>query len=230
MAVVTDVAARTHLASSWALPGWLLGIFIPLWGILAIKPVSREDWLLENLLVFAALPTLFLTRHRLRFSNAAYACIFAFFVLHAVGAHYTYSEVPYDQWWQGLTGGTLNQLFGWDRNHYDRLVHFMYGALLLLPAVELFDRYAPSRTFWRWVFPLTFLMAHAMTFEVFEWAATLMVAPELGDAYLGTQGDQWDAQKDMALATLGSMLVMLMVAVVRNKAAAAGRAGTSDRE
>ena len=219
MAVVTDVAARTHPVSNWTLPGWLLGIFIAFWLLLAIKPVSRDDWLRENLLVFASLPTLLLTRNRLRFSNAAYACMFAFFVLHALGAHYTYSEVPYNQWWQAVTGSTLNQLFGWDRNHYDRLVHFMYGALMLLPTVELFDRYAPSRTFWRWVFPLTFLMAHAMIFELFEWAATLMVAPELGDAYLGTQGDQWDAQKDMALATLGSLLVMLMVAFARRNRA-----------
>lgn len=215
MAVVTDVAARVRTSSGWILPGWLLGIFVAFWLILAIDPVSRQDWLLENLLVFASLPTLVLTRHRLRFSNTAYACICAFFLMHAVGAHYTYSEVPYDQWWQAATGRTFNQIFGWERNHYDRLVHFMYGALMLLPAVELFDRYAPPRSFWRWIFPVAFLMAHAVTFESFEWLAALLVAPELGDEYLGTQGDQWDAQKDMALATLGSILMVLIVACVR---------------
>jgi len=233
LAVVTAAAAVSAgdggpTTPGWALPGLLLGIFLALWLALAIHPTSREDWLLENLLVFAALPTLILTRKQLRFSNASYVCIFAFFVLHEVGAHYTYSEVPYDKWWQALTGSTLSEVLGTNRNHYDRLVHFMYGVLMLLPTVELFDRYAPSRTFWRWIFPLSFLMAHAMTFELFEWLATLMVAPELGDAYLGTQGDQWDAQKDMALATLGSILVMIGVAMSR--ARAAGNAGTSGRE
>ena len=220
MAVVTaTVTNGARSPQSWLLPGALLGIFTVLWIALAIHPVSREDWLLENLLVLVSVPTLILTRKRLRFSNASYACIFAFFVLHEVGAHYTYSEVPYDQWWQALTGHTFNSMFGWDRNHYDRLVHFMYGVLMLLPAVELFARYAPSRTFWRWIFPLTFLMAHAMTFEMFEWMATLLVAPELGDAYLGTQGDQWDAQKDMGLATVGSIIVMIGVAIQRRRAA-----------
>ncbi len=218
MAVVTEVAsgAPGSAASSWTVPVSLLSIFAALWIALAIRPVSRADWLLENILVFVSVPLLVFTRQRLRFSNAAYACIFALFVLHAVGAHYTYSEVPYDDWWRALTGSTFNQMFGWERNHYDRLVHFMYGVLMLLPAVELFDRYGPPRSFWRWVFPVAFLMAHACTFELFEWIATLMVAPELGDAYLGTQGDQWDAQKDMALATLGSILVMIAVALARS--------------
>lgn len=222
MAVVTEVAsdASSPVAGSWSVPTSLLGIFTVLWSVLAIEPVNRADWLLENILVFASVPLLVFTRQRLRFSNASYACIFAFLVLHAVGAHYTYSEVPYDEWWRSLSGGTFNEMLGWDRNHYDRLVHFLYGALMLPPTVELLDRYAPARTFWRWIFPVTFLMAHALIFELFEWLATLMVAPELGDAYLGTQGDPWDAQKDMALATLGSILVMAVVALARSRAAA----------
>ena len=222
MAVVTEVTSAAadsqdsgSAVSSWTVPTVLLGVFGAFWLALAFNPVSREDWLLENLLVFASVPTLVLTRNRLRFSNAAYACLFVFLVLHAVGAHYTYSEVPYDQWWRAVSGRTFNDLVGWNRNHYDRLVHFMYGALLLLPAVELLDCYSPPRGLWRWIFPVTFLMAHAAAFELFEWLATLLVAPELGDAYLGTQGDIWDAQKDMGLATIGSILVMFLVALRR---------------
>jgi putative membrane protein len=222
LAVVTEVTSAAadspdsgSADSNWTVPAVLLGVFVAFWLALAFNPVSREDWLLENLLVFASVPTLVLTRNRLRFSNAAYACLFAFLVLHAVGAHYTYSEVPYDPWWQAMSGSTLNELMGWNRNHYDRLVHFMYGALLLLPAVELLDRYSPPRGLWRWIFPVTFLMAHAVAYELFEWLATLLVAPELGAAYLGTQGDVWDAQKDMGLATLGSILVMFIVALRR---------------
>ena len=218
MAVASEeVATDTHPLPSWQLPITLLGVYIALWIWLAIAPLSREDWLMENLLVFVSLPLLVLTRHRLRFSNAAYTCIFAFFVLHAVGAHYTYSEVPYDEWWRALTGQTFNEQLGWHRNHFDRLVHFMYGALMLLPSVELFDRYAPGKSFWRWVVPLSFLMGHAMMYELFEWAAALVVAPDLGNAYLGTQGDPWDAHKDMALATLGSILALVWVEIVRGR-------------
>ena len=218
MAVVTkEITTGTPASPSWQLPVTLLGIYFAIWLGLAISPLSREDWFLENLLVFASLPLLALTRHKLRFSNAAYTCIFVFFVLHAVGAHYTYSEVPYDEWWRTLTGHPFNEMFGWQRNHYDRLVHFSYGALMLLPSVELFDRYAPGKSFWRWVVPLSFLMGHAMVYELFEWGAALLVAPELGDAYLGTQGDPWDAHKDMALATLGSILALLAVEWVRGK-------------
>lgn len=197
--------------SNWRLPRVLLAGFVTIWLILAVAPVSREDWLLENLLVLAAVPMLIVTRHRLRFSNASYICLFAFFVLHTIGSHYTYSLVPYDRWWQTLTGSTFNQMVGWERNHYDRLIHFLYGVLMLLPAVELFDRYARPRAVWGWLMSVFFVMSHSVIYEMVEWIAALMVAPELGNAYLDTQGDEWDAQKDMALATSGSMLAMVLL-------------------
>jgi putative membrane protein len=195
------------------LPATLLALFVAIWLALAVSPISREDWLLENLLVLISIPALVATRHRLRFSNASYLCLFVFFLLHSVGAHYTYSLVPYDRWWEMLSGNTLNELFGWQRNHYDRLVHFMYGVLVLPPAVELFDRYAPSRSAWRGILPVMFVMSHSVIYEIVEWVAALIVAPELGDAYLGTQGDHWDAQRDMALATAGSVLSMLFLGI-----------------
>ena len=108
-----------------------------------------------------------------------------------------------------LTGNTLNELLGWERNHYDRLVHFMYGALLLPPSVELLDKYAPARGLWSSIVPVAFVMSHSVIFELVEWCAALIVAPDLGNAYLGTQGDPWDAQQDMALAALGAVLSML---------------------
>jgi putative membrane protein len=193
------------------LPAVLLAVFVAIWLSLAMSPLSRQDWLLENLLVLIAVPALVATRRRMRFSNASYICLFVFFLLHSIGAHYTYSLVPYDRWWQTLTGSTLSDVLGWQRNHYDRLVHFLYGVLVLPPAAELFDRYAPSRGVWRGILPVLFVMSHSVMYEIVEWIAALIVAPELGDAYLGTQGDPWDAQQDMALATLGAMLCMLFV-------------------
>ena len=193
------------------LPATLLALFAAVWLALAVSPISRQDWLLENLLVLIAIPVLVATRRRMRFSNASYVCIFVFFLLHSVGAHYTYSLVPYDRWWETLTGGTLNELLGWQRNHYDRIVHFLYGALMLPPAAELLDRYAPSRGAWRGIVPVLFVMSHSVIYEIVEWIAALIVAPELGEAYLGTQGDRWDAQQDMALAAVGAALSMLFV-------------------
>lgn len=208
-------SAPERASQDWRFPQALLAAFILIWVALAVSPVSRADWLLENLLVLVAVPVLVATRDRLRFSNASYLCLFAFLVLHAIGAHYTYSLVPYDRWWQAVAGIPLNEMLGWERNHYDRLVHFLYGALMLPPARELLERYAPSRGVWRWLLPVCFVMSHSVAYELVEWIAALIVAPDLGHAYLGTQGDEWDAQKDMALATGGSMLSMLVVGTRR---------------
>jgi putative membrane protein len=207
-------ARRLKQSSVFAshLPWVLLMIYMVIWSALAIAPISRSDWLLENLLVIAALPFLIATSSRMRFSNVAYLCLFVFFVLHAIGAHYTYSLVPYDRWLEAITGTSWNELLGWQRNHYDRLVHFLYGALMLLPGVELLDRYARPTSIWRWLLPVLFITSHSVIFELVEWIAVMIVAPDLGEAYLGTQGDGWDAQKDMALATLGSVIGMLLFA------------------
>jgi putative membrane protein len=203
MSVLTSTHNRTPLL--------LLAVFSVVWVVLAINPVSREDWLLENALTAITLPLLILTRNKLRFSNFAYGCIFVFFCLHTIGSHYTYSLVPYDQWWQALTGHTLNSVFGFERNHYDRLLHFLYGALIVVPSMELFAKYAPPNKYWRIAMPVFFIMGHSVIYEMIEWGAAMVVAPELGHAYLGTQGDEWDAQKDMALATGGAILTMVLI-------------------
>ena len=198
------------MAPSDRYPAALLGLFVAIFVALAIAPWYREDWLLENLLVFVAVPLLVVNYRRLRFSNFAYTCLFVFFVLHEIGAHYTYSEVPWREW-LAVAGGGDGVIEG--RNHYDRFVHFAYG-LLLMPAVcELFERRASPRGLWRWLMPLLFLMGHSVIYEMIEWLAALRFGGELGVAYLGTQGDEWDAQKDMALATLGALTGLAIVAI-----------------
>jgi len=209
------LGARNLHVPSWRLPTIMLAAFGALWLLLAIEPVSREDWLLENLLVIMSVPLLVATRNRVRFSNTSYVCLFVFFVLHAVGAHYTYSLVPYEQWAQDLTGGSINEAFGWERNQYDRLVHLLYGALMMPPAADLLAVVAPPRGLWKWLLPVMFVTSHAVIYELVEWFAALLVAPELGDAYLGTQGDAWDAQKDMALALAGSVVAMTLCRLAR---------------
>jgi putative membrane protein len=189
----------------------LLAAFVVIFLALAIAPSYRQDWLLENLLVFIAVPGLVLTYRRLRFSNFAYTCLFVFFVLHEIGAHYTYSEVPWRDWLAALTGGDGAAAAG--RNHYDRFVHFSYG-LLLVPAVrELIAARMSPQGLWRWLMPLFFIMSHSVIYEMIEWVAAVAFGGDLGAAYLGTQGDEWDAQKDMALATAGAVVGLLLVSL-----------------
>ena len=112
--------------------------------------------------------------------------------------------MPYDAWSEALFGVRLNDLLGLERNHFDRLVHFSYGLLLAYPMRELFLRVADARGFWGYFLPLDLTLSTSAIFELFEWAAAELFGGDLGVAYLGSQGDMWDAQKDMALAGLGA--------------------------
>jgi putative membrane protein len=191
-------------------PFALLVAFVAIFLVLAVAPWYRQDWLLENLLVLVAVPVLVFTYRRLRFSNFAYTCLFVFFVLHEIGAHYTYSEVPWREWLAALGFGAGDPA---GRNHYDRFVHFAYGLLLMPAAVELIQSRMSPRGLWRWLIPVLFIMSHSVIYELIEWLAALQFGGDLGVAYLGTQGDAWDAQKDMALATLGAVIGLGVVAL-----------------
>jgi putative membrane protein len=192
-----------------------LGVtFVCIWLLLAISPVDRADWTLENALVALFAIVLIASWWHLPLSRISYTLIFLFLCLHEIGAHYTYAMVPYDQWFESVTGGTLNDMLGWERNHYDRVVHFLYGLLLAYPVREVFLRVANVRGFWGYFLPLDLTMSSSMMFELFEWAAAESVGGELGMAYLGTQGDVWDAHKDMALASLGALLAMTATAAI----------------
>lgn len=195
--------------ASATLPLMLLGIFAMVVAISAISPTSREDWLLENALVALALPLLLWGWTRVRLSNAAYVLLFVFGVLHEIGAHYQYSDVPYEQWFAAISGGgSLDALFGFERNQFDRVVHFLYGVLVTPAVIEVICAHVVLRGAWRFLLPAGFMMTHGMVYEIIEMVAALMVGGELGQAYLGTQGDVWDAQKDMALAAIGVILIM----------------------
>lgn len=193
-------------------PALLLSVFAIFWILLALNPVSRQDWLLENALVFVALGVLFASYARFPLSGISYTLIFVFLCLHTIGAHFTYELVPYDRWTQELFGFSLNELLGWQRNNYDRVVHFSYGLLLAYPIREFMVRVADLRGFWGYFFPLDVTMSTSMLFELFEWGAAMLFGAELGAAYLGTQGDIWDAHKDMALASLGALIAMVVTA------------------
>lgn len=180
----------------------------------AIGPLDRKDWLLENVLTVAAIALLAATYRRLPLSRLSYALVFLFLCLHEIGSHYTYALVPYDAWSRALFGGSADALLGWDRNNYDRVVHFSYGFLLAYPIREVVLRVGDMRGFWGYFLPLDVTMSSSMLYELVEWGVAVVFGGELGMAYLGTQGDVWDAHKDMALASLGACLAMAITAAV----------------
>ncbi len=192
----------------------LLVVLLAIAVVSGIHPHDRSDWLLENALVVAVLAGLWFTRKWLPLTDLSVWLIFVFLVLHEVGAHYTYSLVPYDEWFESMFGRTLSSFFGAERNHYDRLVHFLFGLLLAVPMRELFLRVVKARGWPGYWLPFEMTISASAIYELLEWLAAEVFGGDLGTAFLGTQGDVWDAQKDMALAGLGAMLSMCILAIV----------------
>ena len=185
---------------------WVLGlIYAGWWVAMAIAPLDRSDWVLENVLVVLAIGLLVFTYKPFPLSRVSYTCIFVFLVFHTLGSHYTYAKVPYQEWLPFLAGG---------RNQFDRMVHFLYGLLLAYPIREMFLRIGNVRGFWGYFLPLDLTMSTSMLYELIEWAAAEYFGGELGMAYLGTQGDVWDAHKDMLLASIGALIAMVLTALI----------------
>ncbi len=181
---------------------WLIG----LWVFTAIDPFNRRDWFLENLLVFFYCGLLAFTWRRFRFSNRSYLLFTVFMSLHLVGAHYTYSEVPFGFW--------LQDALGLARNHYDRIVHFAFGLLIAYPLREWLLRVTGVRRGWSCFMAVVMVLSFSGFYEVMEGMVAMIVSPELGAAYLGTQGDEWDSQEDTFLAFGGAILAMLVTATL----------------
>ncbi|WP_293841518.1 DUF2238 domain-containing protein [Sphingopyxis sp.] len=188
----------------------LLGALLVLLLLAQIDQPYPEAALLQHfptMVLLVAAPALL---RRWPLSTASVACIAAFMALHTLGGRYAYSNVPYDDWGSALTGTGLSDAFGWTRNHYDRLVHFAFGALSVIPGAEIARRWGglgkrgAALTVLGWVLTISSL------YEIFEWLLTIVAAGETADRYNGQQGDIWDAQKDMALAALGAILVLLV--------------------
>ena len=184
----------------------LLGWYVVIWVLLAIDPVDRQDWFLENMLAIGLMVLLLTTYRYFPLSDLSYMLITIFMTLHAIGAHYTYSKVPLGFW--------VQDMWALDRNHFDRLAHFSFGLLLAYPLREMFVRRVHIRGFWAYYLPVSGILALSGFFEIIEsWIAQL-VRPDLGEAYLGTQGDEWDAQKDMTLALIGALFAMVLTFLI----------------
>ena len=185
----------------------LLVVYAVIWAITAISPSYRTDWVLENVLVVLFLPLLFGTYRLFPLSEVSYVLITLFLMLHAVGAHYTYAEVPLGYW--------LKEMLHLSRNHFDRIVHFSFGLLMAYPIREIFLRLVNVRGFWAYYFPLDVTLAFSALYEIVEMVVAKTVSPEAGDSYLGTQGDPFDAVMDMTCAFAGAVICMLMTVLMR---------------
>jgi putative membrane protein len=189
---------------------FMLAFYLALWAALAISPLDRSDWLLENLLVFVFVGGLALTYRRFPLSDLSYLLIALFLTLHAVGAHYTYAKVPLGFW--------LKDALDLSRNHFDRIVHFSFGLLLGYPIRETLLRAVKASQGWILFLTPQIVLAWSVMFELLESWVAQIVSPELGAAYLGTQGDVWDAQNDTTVALIGALLCFALTAAAHKLA------------
>lgn len=183
-------------------PLLLLILFLIIWIILGFNVKYYDDWKLENYLTIPFVILLLIVFRWFKLSNLSYTLIFTFMTLHIIGAHYTYSEVPFGVWMQTF--------FGFTRNHFDRIVHFSFGLLFAYPMREVFKRIGNSKGIWSFWIPIELVLALSCIYELIEWGSVLVFGGDLGVAYLGSQGDIWDAQKDMLNAGIGSLITMLV--------------------
>lgn len=202
-----DVAPRgAQRGSVRRAPDWLpvaLGSAFALEFLgLAWSPHDRGDWLLENLLAVPFAAAILAGRRRLPFSPGAWVLVFAFLSLHEIGSHYTYSRVPWMEWSRALLGWAPS----WERNHYDRFLHLGFGLLLTVPVAQLLGSVPVVRLWLRYGLAVCVMATCSGIYELLEWLAARAVDPALGIAFVGAQGDIWDAQKDMSLAFCGSLV------------------------
>ncbi len=194
-------------------PHWLAIVFAIFFAALAIAPASRAVWVAEVIPVVAVFFGLLLTYRYFRFSNTAYALMAFWLFWHTVGGHYTFAEVPFD--W-------FNTLIGSERNQFDRVAHFSVG-FYAYPTAEWMLRRGHCRYVPATLFALLLVMGVAAGYEIVEWWFAVLAGGDAGIEFLGSQGDIWDAQKDMLADTLGAVAALLLFALVRPDLAASDR-------
>lgn len=187
---------------------WLQCVFLGVFLWLGWDPVDRKTWMIENSLVVVGALAVWFTRHRFYWTPRSWAQIVLFLCLHQVGTHYTYPGVPYVAAIENLTGLNIEQLFGWQRNHYDRFVHLGYGVLVVLPIREIITRECQLKGAWASLIAWSFVLSTSMLYELMEWIGAQYVGGA-HSVFVGAQGDIWDAQKDMAAAAGGALLVLV---------------------
>lgn len=187
----------------------LLVIFAIFWLLLAINPIYRNIWIAENIILVICLYYLVIKYQKFHFSNLAYYLIFIFCILQTIGAHYTYAEVPAGFW--------VSDLLGLERNHYDRFVHFAFGFLIVQPFKEVLTRFVHFANRNTEIFILVMIFfGIGACYEIVEWwYAALFETGVDNNAFLGSQGDIWDAEKDVLLSGIGAYLYLKLFGKIK---------------
>ena len=181
-------------------PKVLLILFTIFWIIVAIAPKYRGVWIAENILSVLFIIFLILTYNKFRFSNFTYSMLFLFLVLHTIGSYYSYAEMP--------LFNLIKELFNLSRNHYDRVIHFLFGLIFFFPVYEFIHKKLKIKLSWAFLLAFFVIVALKGIFEVIEWLLVIVTRGNVTIVtnYLGMQGDPWDAQKDMFVGMIGSIL------------------------
>jgi len=182
-------------------------VFAINWANSYIGNTNDANWFLENTLVFLFLGFLIYSYKKFQFSDLSYLLICVYLCLHVYGSKYTYAENPFGYW--------LKDYFELSRNHYDRIVHFSFGFLLAYPMREMFLKWLKFPAWVAWTLPIEITLSISAFYELIEWAVADVFFKAQGDAYLGTQGDIWDAQKDIFLAFIGSIIATTIVTTIK---------------
>ncbi|MFC5271414.1 DUF2238 domain-containing protein [Adhaeribacter terreus] len=184
-----------------------LAIFILFWLFTGATATDFINWTLENSLTIPAVVLLIYFYRKLPFSNTTYTLILLFLLLHLYGSQNAYAKNPFGFW--------LQEQFGTSRNHYDRIVHFSFGFLLAYPMQEVLYKVFGQRNWPLYLIPVELALSLSAFYEIVEWLVADVFFPKLGMQFIGAQGDVWDSQKDMFLATLGGFITMLYVLLRR---------------
>lgn len=181
--------------------------FLINWANSYIGNTDTANWILENTLVFLFLGFLGFNYKKFQFSDLSYLLICVYLCLHVYGSKYTYAENPFGYW--------LKDELNLSRNHYDRIVHFSFGFLLAYPMREMFLKWLKFPAWVAWTLPIEITLSISAFYELIEWAVADVFFKAQGDAYLGTQGDIWDAQKDIFLAFIGAIIATTIVSTIK---------------
>ncbi|MDX6692528.1 MAG: putative rane protein [Blastocatellia bacterium] len=206
--MTADVEHRKQVPSRRELLTLLI-IYAAGFGLLAIRPYDRWDWALENFFPLAQLLALAVTYRHFKFTRLSYYLIFFYLFVQSYGGHYTYALAPPFNW--------LRDEFHLSRNHYDRVAHFMLGFLLAIPIREILLRSVKTSRRWMAFITAAIVLAIGAFYEFIEWWVALLSSPELGNAFLGTQGDIWDSHWDMFLALVGAVCALALFMKLHDK-------------
>ena len=186
---------------------WYSILFFIFWLYTGFTTSNFVNWLLENTLTLPFVILLYFLHRWHRFSTWSVTFIFVFLMLHVYGSQHTYSENPFGFW--------LKDVLHLQRNHFDRVVHFGFGFLLAYPMYEICRVKFKIPAWLTYLLPLILTLSLGALYEIVEWIVADLFFPTQGPAFLGMQGDIWDAQKDMALAVMGAFLILLFAFLLR---------------